>query len=127
MEKLLNRDDLICICRDSVVNHRDWHDRDSNSAQIQLNDIYNALTAGIEYTYKTDNRTIWITFEKATYDDLSKGSYLDISSIDDYRLDCDPNYENEMFEGHGLDLTDGDFGYIPTRERLDEANGYDWY
>jgi hypothetical protein len=122
------RKDLIQICLDGVIHHTKWRNRDSYSAQVQLNDIYNALTANIEYTYRVEYETIWIDFEKASYGDLSDGSYLNISDIEDYFNDCDPERETEMFNSNGIDFQSNyRGGYMPTRKKLDVIEGDDWY
>lgn len=126
------RDELISICRDAVVNHTKWGDRDSYSAQVNLQSIYKALTAGLPYTIDkdTDERTIWITFKQPIdLEKLNKGEYLNISSREDYFHDCDPDYETEMFDGYGIDFTSNYTGsYMPTRKRLEDVGeGNDWY
>lgn len=127
----MKREELIKICEDAVVHHTEWRDRDSYAAQVNLQSIYKALTAGLPYTLTIENdRTIWITFSQPIdFEKLSKGSYLNISSRDDYFTDCDPEYETEMFEGYGIDFESNYTGtYMPTRKRLEECGiGNDWY
>ncbi len=123
---------LIGICRDAVVHHEKWQNRDSYSSQVLVQSIYKGLTSGLKYkiTDDTDDRTIWIYFdEPKNHDFLNKGEYLEISSLEDYFKDCDPNYESEMFTGYGIDFF-GNYrgGYLPTRKRLEETGiGNDWY
>lgn len=128
------REELISICEDAVVHHTRWGNRDSYSSQVLLSDIYYGLTGGVPFEIEedTDDRTIWILFsddfdsEKLEYE----GQHLSISSLEDYRQDCDPGYESEMFDGYGIDFYDKEGrkgGYMPTRKRLEEASGDDWY
>lgn len=127
-----SRDELISICKDAVVHHTKWGDRDSYSAQVNLQSIYKGLTAGLLYTIdkSTDDRTIWITFKQPIdLEKLNKGEYLNISSREDYFNDCDPDYESEMFDGYGIDFASNYTGsYMPTRKRLEDVgDGNDWY
>jgi len=101
--KKYTEEDLIQICRDAVVPYQKWNDRDSYSAQVNVASIYEGLTGGVPYTYKIDNRTIGIYFKKPT---------------------------PEMFDGYGIDWnSDSNYfgGYLPTPDRLKEADGEDWY
>lgn len=127
-----SRKELISICKDAVVHHTKWGDRDSYSAQVNLQSIYKALTAGLPYEIDedTDDNTIWIKFKQPiNLRKLNKGEYLNISSREDYFIDCDPNYETEMFDGYGIDFTSDYTGsYMPTRKRLEDVGeGNDWY
>lgn len=123
-----SKEDLIQICHDGVVPFRDWTNRDSYSAQVNLESIYCGLMANIPYSLKIEDTTIWINFEEPTEDqrnDLCKYS-LPIDSLDDYREEF--GYEDEMFDGNGIDWYSTWLGgYIPTRERLDSAGSGDWY
>ena len=128
----ISRNELISICKDAVVHHTKWRDRDSYSAQVNLQSIYEGLTAGLSYTIddETDARTIWISFDQPIdFDKLKKGEYLNISSREDYFNECDPGYETEMFNGSGIDFRSSYTGaYMPTRERLESVGlGNDWY
>jgi len=124
-----SREELIQICKDAVVEFHKWLDRDSYLAQVNINSIYMGLCAGVEYSYKVeDNRTIWINFKKPTETQRKKllNNQLDIDSLEDYREEY--GYDTEMFDGYGIDWN-GHYlgGYLPTRERLIEADGGDWY
>jgi len=126
------REELIEICKDAVVHHTKWHNRDSYSAQLGIQDVYKGLTAGLPFSIlgSTDNRTIWIKFlQPIDFDILENGEHLEISSREDYFRDCDAEYETEMFDGNGIDFNSTfTETYMPTRERLEECGiGEDWY
>lgn len=131
--KNYTREELISICEAAVVHHTKWRDRNSYSAQTEIQSIYEGLTAGLDFEIdgNTDDCTIWISFtQPIDLDKLDKnGLYLDISSRDDYFEDCDPEYETEMFDGYGIDFQSSyTRGYMPTRKRLEEVGyGEDWY
>lgn len=101
----LTRDALIGICHDGVVPQRYWYDRDSSTAQIKLATAGALLRAGCDYTILrdperlcTDAQTIWLRIEW------------------------------EGFAHHDYDGgLDSDTFYLPTRDRLAEADGKDWY
>ena len=62
------REELIDLCRDAVVHHTNWGDRDSYSAQVNIQEAYRALTAGWDFELsfdgpKTNPRTIWVKFK----------------------------------------------------------------
>ncbi len=132
------RKELIQICKDAVVNHKNWDDRDSYSAQKSIQSIYKGLTSGIGFriitkeinkSYHSDEQTLLIEFiQPIDLDILETGQHLKISSRKDYYKDCDPDFETEMFEGAGIDF-DSDYTqtYMPTRKRLIESKGKDWY
>ena len=122
------REDLIQICQDSVVPYTKWSNRDSYSSQVGVSSIYQGLVAGIDYKHRVDCETIWISFEKPTEEqkiDIYYKYYLNIDSIDDY---LEENEGSEMFYDSGINWN-SDFlaGYLPTRKRLDDADGDDWY
>jgi hypothetical protein len=126
------REDLIQLCRDSVVPHQKWNNRDSYSSQVGVQSIYAGLTGGVPFTYNIEGDTIWITFEKPTKEQKSKFEYLPIDSREDYfewyRTEYGDEYESEMFDGYGIDWnSDYLSSYLPTRERLERVDGDDWY
>lgn len=133
--KRYTRKELVQICKDAVIHHTKWEDRDSYAAQKEIQSIYKGLTAGYKFKILqdknedccTDERTIWIEFIKPF--NLRRGSALEISTREEYFRDCDPNHDTEMFEGYGIDFaSDNTTGYMPTRERLDSVGkGNDWY
>ncbi|OBG32389.1 hypothetical protein [Mycolicibacter heraklionensis] len=100
-----SRDDLIAICRDAVVPQGRWRDRDSSAAQRQLGQAWVLLSAGCEYRVMhagrlaTNDRTIWI--------EITWRGFLD-------------------FE-YGTEATESETFYLPTRARLEQAAGGDWY
>lgn len=95
-----DRDELLSICEAAFVPQEHWSNRDSASAQRQLGEAYALLKAGCEYWIgrDTDARTIWVTIE---YE----------------------GFAHKDYDG-GLDT---DHFYLPTRQRLADANGTDWY
>lgn len=135
----MTREELIELCQGAVVHHTKWDNRDSYSAQRNLQSIYEGLTAGLDFRiitkeidpeYHSDDRTIIIEFlQPIDLEKLKNGKHLEISSRDDYWKDCDPNYEGEMFDGNGIEF-DSSYTqtYMPTRKRIEEVGiGNDWY
>ena len=128
----MTREELIQLCRDAVVHHTKWGNRDSYLAQVNIRKAYRQLTAGMEFEIEDGDRdnfiksgeyTIWLNFPE---DNGKEGEDLAISSREDYFNDCDPERNTEMFDV--WDDSSFDFcSYIPTRKRLDLANGGDWY
>jgi hypothetical protein len=135
----MERQELIELCKDAVVHHTKWRNRDSYSAQKSLQSIYEGLTAGLDYRivtkeidadYHSDERTLVIEFlQPIDLGKLKTGQHLEISSRDDYWKDCDPEYEGEMFDGDGIDFESSyTQTYMPTRKRIEECGiGNDWY
>lgn len=135
----MKREELIELCKDAVVHHTKWNDRDSYSAQRGLQSIYKGLTAGLDYRivtkeinpeYHSTDGTLIIEFlQPIDLDKLKTGKHLQISSRDDYFRDCDPDYETEMFGGNGIDFRSSfTQTYMPTRKRVEGVGiGNDWY
>jgi hypothetical protein len=134
----MEREELIKICQDAVVHHKKWSDRDSYSAQKEIQSIYKGLTAGLDFRvvqkednpeYHSTEETLIIEFlHPIDEEKLEKGLHLAISSREDYFRDCDPEYEGEMFDGKGIDFESSfTIGYMPTRKRLNRVAGNDWY
>ena len=127
------REELIQLCRGAVVHHTKWGDRDSYSSQVNIQEAYRALTAGWDFELsfdepKTNSRTIWVKFKPVEgVDVIRDGEWLNISSRYDYFEDCDPEYETEMFDSYSETFKEPFTSYIPTRERLDQSAGGDWY
>lgn len=135
----MKREELIQLCEDAVVNHKKWRDRDSYSAQKNIQSIYKGLTAGLDYRiitkeidkdYCSDESTLIIEFlQPIDLDKLKTGKDLEISSRENYFKDCDPDYETEMFDGDGINF-ESTFtkSYMPTRKRIKKCGiGNDWY
>jgi hypothetical protein len=133
-----SREALIQICKDAVVHHTKWQNRDSYSAQLSIQSIYKGLTAGLEFRvitkeidkdYHSDEDTIIIEFiQPIDLYKLEKGEDLAINSRDEYHKDCDPDYETEMFDGEGIDFESSyTQTYMPTRKRIIEKQNGDWY
>lgn len=99
------RETLIELCQDGLVPQTKWYNRDSASAQRQLGEALALLSAGCNYRVlrergglDTNDQTIWLEIE------------------------------SEGFAYHDYDgPLDRDNYYIPTRNRLDENAGSDWY
>ena len=149
------REDLIDICMRAVVPCSQWRDRDSFSAQVNLQEVYDYLKRGYDYDILTNSdNTVWVTFKNVTKNNLKNdnGYYLSIDDIDEYREYCNAEgIECDMFESVGRHINWNDFytfhneadesdprnfeevyngvlgGYLPTEFRLAERDGDDWY
>lgn len=99
-----SRADLITLCALGVVPVEQWSNRDSSAAQEQLGRAGALLRAGCEYVLDadTDDRTIWVTVD-----------YPGFSAFE-YGQDDRGNWDSSYF-------------YIPTKQRLQEQAGKDWY
>lgn len=134
-----SRDELISICKDAVVHHTKWQNRDSYSAQKGIQSIYKGLTAGLKFRvvtkkidpdYHSNDWTLIIEFlQPINFEKLETGLHLDISSREDYFKDCCPDYECEMFDGDGIDFQSTfTQTYMPSRQKLESVGtGNDWY
>lgn len=136
--KKYTRNELIKICKDSVVHHTKWKNRDSFISQMGIKSIYKGLTAGLKFRImgnkedgdcRTDEGTIWLEFIKPiNLNLLKRGLDLNISSIEEYFNECDPLHKTEMFNGQVIDF-ESDYlrGYMPTRKWLETVGlGNDW-
>lgn len=148
------REDLIELCERAVVPCSEWHDRDSLSAQKNLEEVYSFLKIGCDYKMNNESdRTVWIAFSNVTYEQYTNSYHsLGIDSIEDYKIYCENEgiEDSEMFEGgryveiskfveyfnpmddedplNGKRVYTGYLGgYLPTEFRLAEADGSDWY
>ena len=129
----MTREDLIKLCEDAVVPCSKWDNRDSYSAQVNIQDAYKGLTGGVPYKYTIeDYGIISIAFEQPTKEQRKAFKHLEIDSLEDYidwheeQYGKDSRYE--MFDSHPVNWKENYLSaYIPTRERLIEANGNDWY
>lgn len=149
------RDDLINLCERAVVRCSEWRDRDSYSCQVNIQECYDYLSRGYDYTITIESdRTVWIAFNNVTKTQLKNDSihWLSIDDLDDYREWCDiegieygemfdsqryiewdnfKTYFNNEDENDPLNFEEiyqGHLGgYIPTEFRLAEADGGDWY
>lgn len=149
---VLTREDLISTCERSVVSYGNWSNRDSYSAQVNVADIYKLLKGGCDFEYYIENdSTLWISFINVTREQLDEAEhhYLQIDSIEDYFEEY--GREDEMFNSYPFSIDEKLFkmttidnedksdvlivecytgylgGYLPTEQRLKEANGGDWY
>jgi hypothetical protein len=135
----MKREDLIELCKDAVVYHTKWRNRDSHLAQKGIQSIYKGLTAGLDFRivtkeispdYHSDDTYLIVEFlQPIDFEKLKSAKNLEISSREDYFKDCDPEYESEMFDGDGIDFySKYTKHYMPTRQRLEEIGiGNDWY
>jgi hypothetical protein len=102
----LTREELISICEAAIVPQAQWHDRDSQKSQAKLGEAWALLKADCEFWIdeemmadSTGRQTIWIRIR-------SKGfNYFELG---------DDNYNVGLY-------------YLPTRARLEQAKGKDWY
>lgn len=95
----VNREELIELCERAIVDENKWRNRDSHYSQLNIGKAWALLKAGCDFTVDDEKfRSHWIRI-------YSKGfSYFDWTG----------KKEDESF-------------YIPTEERLDEADGDVWY
>lgn len=135
----MKREELISICERAVVHHSKWMNRDSFISQKCIQSIYEGLTAGLDFKivtkkdneifYSNDDYLVIEFIQPIDFDKLKSAKFLEISSLEDYFNDCDPNHETEMFDGEGIDFySDYTIAYMPTHQRLQErGKGNDWY
>ena len=131
----MERDILLQICEDAVVPCAEWNNRDSYLSQVQLSDIYGLLETGAEYEIQIEEDSILIQFPNLPEGFGAKVTReLDYDTREDYFNLEGVDSDDEMFEGYGLEYNDynykvGDYvsGYLPTRERLTQVDGGDWY
>lgn len=97
------RDELIQICADAIVPQEHWRDRDSARAHMQLGEALALLTAGCDFDVVPDGKTFQVHIQFRGFDWFEGG----FGEEDRY-------LSNERY-------------YIPTRARLDEVDGKDWY
>lgn len=101
------REELIDLCERGVVSHDRWSNRDSAQAQRQLGECLALLRAGCEFqviqvgNLKSDAKTWWVCIEFRGFQSF------------EYGLD-EVGFDDETF-------------YVPTAERLERADGGDWY
>lgn len=100
-----SREELIELCIDGIVPQAKWYNRDSAKAQRQLGEARALLTAGCNYRIlreeggmNTGAETVWIEIE-------AEGFAFH---------DCDGDLDRDTY-------------YLPTRRRLRNADGGDWY
>lgn len=95
-----DRDALLELCERAFVPQSDWANRDSSSAQRQLGEAYALIKAGCDVTvYDLKHDSWWVAIAFEGFD---------------------------AFE-YGREHTTTESFYIPTRGRLDQAAGKDWY
>ena len=105
------REQLIEICLSAIVPQEDWSDRDSASAQQKVGQCFALLKSGCDYAILTEGslttteETIWLEIEFRGFDWFD--SYFCDESEEAY-------LERKTF-------------YLPTLEKLEQANGKDWY
>ena len=106
MSHKYTREELIAICEDAIVPVDKWGNRDSPASHEKLGQCLVFLKAGCEFsvTYGepgncvTDDRTIWLYVFYPSFGTFDHG-------------------------GPGEEL----HVYLPTRKRLDDRKGRDWY
>jgi len=101
------RAELIAICELATVPEIKWCDRDSYATQKQVGECWALLRAGCDFVIHgadgdppSDEKTIWATTFAEGFMRFEMGP--EVGKADD------------LF-------------YLPTRKRLDESNGGDWY
>ena len=119
MKTKYTRKELIDICEKAIVSQKKWSDRDSASSQIDIGKVWALLKSGCKFEISTeenekisglvtDDKTIWIQFWVKNF------AWFD-------HLDAD----EEEFP-NGIQNSDY-FFYLPTKKRLEESKGKDWY
>ena len=115
-----SRKTLIEICEDAIVPQDKWRDRDSESAQKNIGRVWQLLKCGCEFEeqtienspdYHSDEDTIIIKFWVHNFNWFESGS------------DCFVDKRGSADDSNGETLR----FYIPTRKRLNECVGKDWY
>lgn len=92
------REELINLCLAGSVPQDKWSNRDTARAQSQLGENLFLLMAGCDFVVTDVSKgVIWLDFEIKGFN---------------------------WFEEH---IMSQEFGYIPTQESLDKADGGDWY
>ena len=105
-----DRDELVGICEAAIVPMDHWHDRDSAGAHEQVGRAWALLRAGCPFRVRwepehdgdgcvTSEGTVWVAIEWRGFQSFENGREWD---------------QEETF-------------YLPTRKRLAEAGGKDWY
>lgn len=103
--KPFSREDLLNICQRASVPHQKWYDRDSADAQRQVGECLMLLRAGCKFTIMKDKKDSLCTNERTIWVKVFFPGFA-------------------TFEGGNMC---NDTFYLPTRKRLEEANGGDWY
>jgi hypothetical protein len=103
-----SREALIGLCRDGLVPQEKWSDRDTARAQQQLGALLALLSAGCDFTARPGHRGMMLDV-RVEYRGFSwfEGGF-------DYDEDRDMYLEHDDF-------------YVPTRARLTDVDGGDWY
>lgn len=96
--KTPDRQTLIDLCEQALVPHDRWHNRDSASAQAQVAVCAAYLKAGCDFELDTQMTK-----------DAKGRTYWVIVTFNGFEA-----VKNELF-------------YIPTKQRLIDAGGDDWY
>lgn len=98
----MKREGLLAICEAAFVPQDKWRNRDSSAAQQQVGECYSMLRAGCDFWVREDEKqTLWVTVEYHGFDYFEYGSEEGCCSSETY--------------------------YLPTRARLDQVAGKDWY
>jgi len=103
--KSFTRATLHQLCIDAIVHERSWNDRDASAAHLNIGKCWALLSAGCEYSLEFENDYINVQFKVR---DFAWFEYQDDNE--------EPASDNHKYKF-----------YLPTRERLNEANGEDWY
>lgn len=100
----LTREELIAICEAAIVPESKWCDRDSESAHRQVGECWALLRAGCPFRISavgslcTNEKTIWLYVDSRGFDSFETGGERNTQSF-----------------------------YLPTRKRLADREGRDWY
>lgn len=105
------RQDLIDLCELGCTPQDQWGDRDSASAVRQLGGAWALLRAGCPFKVMTERNT------HAT----------DVCETDERTIWIEIAFTGFQSFEYGKREGETDTFYIPTQQRLDDANGEDWY
>lgn len=99
------REILIGLCEDAFTPMKSWFDRDSYTAHSQLGVALALLKCEVPFRIKEyDAKVVWVEF-----------------------FDIEGFQHHECAEHEGDQYYDTETAYIPTRHRIEEAEGKDWY
>ncbi len=124
----MKREDLIEICEKSIVPWQKWNDRDSYVSQLNVNECYGLLSAGADFNTTVSGDTIIVNFKNLTPKIIEKSWDFNLP-YDDVSLYQEANPDFQMFEYYAsVEIDEKETScYLPTKERLKQTEGEDWY
>lgn len=101
------REVLIGLCEDAFAPMKSWFNRDSYSAHSQLGVALALLKCEVPFRIeKCDDKVVWIEF---------------------HEIEGFCYHDEGDFNEPGVFPYDTESAYIPTRRRIEHAQGKDWY